>query len=220
MVCPSRRSYRRGAGLLGGRGAGIQAGRGVAPRSGDRWPVEGGWTGRNSPNSPAYSRNSCDVPGLARAEPLPEGEQRQRLFDALARAILAAEGPILLIADDLQWFDRETVQFIHYLLRAAPDSPPRGRTPRREDFVSRHPMHGLIAGLQSLERCTEIELDRLTRAETAALAGRMAGQCARGGEARSASTPRPRATRSSWSRRCGPAGGPVQHGLAEPRCRP
>src|SRR5437773_1357912 len=36
-----------------------------------------------------------------RPEPLSEGEQRQRLFDAIEHAILAAGGPLLLVADDL-----------------------------------------------------------------------------------------------------------------------
>ena len=62
------------------------------------------------------------MPGLPRPEPLPESEQRQRLFDAVARAILAPGGPLLLVADDLQWCDRETLQFLHYLLRVAPDA--------------------------------------------------------------------------------------------------
>jgi hypothetical protein len=34
---------------------------------------------------------------------LPPEEQRQRLLDAISRALLAAAAPVLLIADDLQW---------------------------------------------------------------------------------------------------------------------
>jgi hypothetical protein len=36
-------------------------------------------------------------------EPLPESELRRRLFAAIARAVLAAGVPLLLIADDVQW---------------------------------------------------------------------------------------------------------------------
>ena len=43
------------------------------------------------------------MPGLDRPEPLPERDQRQRLFDAIARAILATGGPLLLVAEDLHW---------------------------------------------------------------------------------------------------------------------
>ncbi|HEX2183788.1 MAG TPA: AAA family ATPase [Rubrobacteraceae bacterium] len=116
------------------------------------------------------------VPGLARPEPLSEEDQRQRLFDAAARTIFAAGAPLLLVADDLHWCDRETLQFLHYLLRAAP----RARllvvaTARREEVDGRHPLNDLLAGLQAMERLTEIEVGRLTREETAVLAERLAG---------------------------------------------
>ncbi len=116
------------------------------------------------------------VPGLAHPEPLTEGEQRQRLFDAVARAILAPGGSLLLVADDLQWYDRETLQLLHYLMRVEP----AGHllvvaAARHEEIDDRHPVSDLLAGLQVLDRCTEIELGRLTRGETAALAERLIG---------------------------------------------
>jgi DNA-binding SARP family transcriptional activator len=111
-----------------------------------------------------------DVPGLAAPDPLSESEQRQRLFDALARAFLAAAGPLLLVANDLQWCDRETLQFLHYLVRHAPDAGVLvAATARREDLDHQHPLRDLITGLHALERFTEIPLERLTREETAAL---------------------------------------------------
>jgi AAA ATPase-like protein len=59
--------------------------------------------------------------------PLPEAEQRQRLFDALAHTIGTVE-PLLLVADDLHWCDPETLRFLHYLVRSRPGRPAaRGR---------------------------------------------------------------------------------------------
>ncbi|MFQ5583089.1 MAG: AAA family ATPase [Calditrichia bacterium] len=49
--------------------------------------------------------------------PLAENWQRQRFFEAMARAVLAAGPPILLFIDDLQWCDLETLGWLHYLLR-------------------------------------------------------------------------------------------------------
>lgn len=48
-------------------------------------------------------------PTLPRPEALTERWQRQRFFEALARAILTAPQPLLLVIDDLQWCDQETL---------------------------------------------------------------------------------------------------------------
>ena len=49
-----------------------------------------------------------------------EGWQRQRLFEALARAVLSTKQHLFLVLDDLQWCDRDTLEWMHYLLRADP----------------------------------------------------------------------------------------------------
>lgn len=49
----------------------------------------------------------------------PSQWQRQRLFDALNWAMLADSRPKLLLIDDLQWCDSETLAWLHYLLRFA-----------------------------------------------------------------------------------------------------
>ncbi len=119
-----------------------------------------------------------EVPGLAPPEPLPESDQRQRLFDAMAAAILAAGsgGQLLLVADDVQWCDRETLQFLHYLFRVAPEARLLvAAAARREELDPQHPISDLVTGLRALERLTEIELGRLSRQETAFLAERLAG---------------------------------------------
>ena len=112
-----------------------------------------------------------------RPEPLPEAERRRRLFAALARALLAPGPPLLLVADDLHWFDVPTLQFLHYLLRTEPTAPLLvAATARREEIDARHPVADLIAGLQARGRCTEIGLPRLSRGDSALLAERMTGE--------------------------------------------
>jgi DNA-binding SARP family transcriptional activator len=109
-------------------------------------------------------------------EPLPEGEQRQRLFDALAAAVLAPGAPLLLLADDLHWADPETLRFLHYLVRTAPDARLLvAATARREEIGAGHPLDELATALGALERCVEIEVGRLSPRETAVLAERVAG---------------------------------------------
>ncbi len=106
----------------------------------------------------------------------PGAAQRQRLFDAAGRALLAAGGPMLLVADDIQWCDPDTLQFLHYLLRAEPNTPLLvAATARREEIDRQHPANALIAGLHALDRVAEIELGRLGRDDTVMLATQLAG---------------------------------------------
>ncbi len=115
-------------------------------------------------------------PELAPPGPLTEAWQRQRLFEALARAILGARQPLLLLLDDLQWCDRETLEWLHYLLRF--DAHARlliMSTVRPEEPTPAHPLEALLAALRRDGQVTEIALGPLDAAETALLAGHLAG---------------------------------------------
>src|SRR5205823_5329627 len=59
----------------------------------------------------------AEHPDLPPYEPMTEYGQRQRFFEALARAVFAAPQPLLLLIDDLQWCDQETIEWLHFLLR-------------------------------------------------------------------------------------------------------
>jgi DNA-binding SARP family transcriptional activator len=118
-------------------------------------------------SAPAANALLPEAPGAA---------QRQRLFDAAGRALLAAGGPMLLVADDIQWCDPDTLQFLHYLLRAEPNTQLLvAATARREEIDRQHPANALIAGLHALDRIAEIELERLGRDDTVMLAAQLAG---------------------------------------------
>ncbi|MGH7428607.1 MAG: AAA family ATPase, partial [Candidatus Methylomirabilaceae bacterium] len=58
------------------------------------------------------------------AEPSRSGDlaQRHRLFDAVSRAIVG-DRPRLLIIDDLQWCDAETIELIGFLVRSGQTAP-------------------------------------------------------------------------------------------------
>ena len=49
--------------------------------------------------------------------------QRHRFFEGLARALIAAGRPTLLILDNMQWCDQETLAFLTFFLGLAADSP-------------------------------------------------------------------------------------------------
>lgn len=113
---------------------------------------------------------------VAPPEPLPEPELRRRLYGAIRRALVSAGAPLLLVVDDAQWSDAQSLRLIHYLVRAAPSARLLvAVTARREDLDAGHPLGALIESLQALGRFTEIKLDRLGRDETALLAERITG---------------------------------------------
>ena len=56
-------------------------------------------------------------PDLPKPAPMTESWQRKSLFEAIARAVRSASTPLLLVLDDAQWADGETLEWIHYLLR-------------------------------------------------------------------------------------------------------
>ena len=119
----------------------------------------------------------AERPDLPHPAPLTEYWQRQRFFEALARAVLPAGQPLLLLIDDLQWCDQETLEWLHYLLRF----DPRARllvvgTARAEELGGQHPVTTLLHDLQRVTDVTEIPLRPLDAAATATLAANMAGR--------------------------------------------
>lgn len=103
--------------------------------------------------------------------------QRQRLFEALAQAVLAYGRPLLLHIDDLQWCDQETLQWLHFLLRYNT----RSRllitgTFRPEETLDSHPLTTLILALRHSRQLTELALEPLPEAETALLAAQITRQ--------------------------------------------
>ena len=115
-------------------------------------------------------------PALAAPGPLSERWQRQRLFEALARAVLAGGRPLLLFIDDLQWSDRETLDWLHYLLQYAPQSPLLILgTVRLEEVEDEHRYSPFRLVLQRSGHLSEIPLKALSESETTALANEMTG---------------------------------------------
>ena len=126
-----------------------------------------------------------DRPDLPRPDPLTESWQRQRFFEALARIIMAANQPILLVLDDLQWCDQETLEWLPYLLRF--DRNARlliVGTLRPEEIDANHPLTALLLNLRATGYLTEIELGPLDIAETARLARQVSAHSIDAGYAR------------------------------------
>jgi DNA-binding SARP family transcriptional activator len=116
-------------------------------------------------------------PKLPHPAAMTEGWQRQHFFEALARAVLNARQPQLLLLDDLQWCDDETLEWLHYLLRFEPGA----RllligTVRAEEALPGHPLVAFLGALQRDGLVTEVTLGPLTTTETTSLAEHIMGQ--------------------------------------------
>ena len=119
------------------------------------------------------------LPELLEASPPPapsrSGDlaQRHRLFDAVSRAIVG-DRPRLLIIDDLQWCDAETIELVGFVVRSGETAPVLiVGTVRSEEIPEHHPLIGLIDALGHDKAVTTVPLDRLDEATTATLAARL-----------------------------------------------
>ncbi|MCB0111783.1 MAG: AAA family ATPase, partial [Caldilineaceae bacterium] len=110
-------------------------------------------------------------PGLTPPQPMTESWQRQQFFDALAHAILANGQPLILLFDDLQWADGETLTWLHFLLRAAESAPLLlVGTVRTGEITNDHPLPTLLNSLRRDDLLTEMALVPLTANEVQSLA--------------------------------------------------
>ncbi len=107
------------------------------------------------------------APGLPHLEPLREAWQRQRLFEALARALLGRSRSQILVLEDIQWCDRDTLEWLHFLLRfAAQVSLLVVVTLRHGEIAPDHPLRTFQYALQTEGRYLEIELHPLTMTDS------------------------------------------------------
>ena len=123
----------------------------------------------------------AERPDLPQPAPLTEDWQRLRLFKALAYALLKGHSPLLLYIDDLQWCDRDTLDWLRYLLQSHLEAGARAQllvvgTLRVEEIERRHPVESLLNNVRHTGQVTEVELGPLTEQATLALAQHVSGK--------------------------------------------
>jgi DNA-binding SARP family transcriptional activator len=77
-------------------------------------------------DEPAWAELATVLPSLQGTRPAGGGpDGRARLFDAVTTLVAsaAADRPVLLVLDDLQWADDDTLLLVRHLLRRAGDAP-------------------------------------------------------------------------------------------------
>ncbi|TAH52273.1 MAG: hypothetical protein EYC68_08205 [Chloroflexota bacterium] len=118
--------------------------------------------------APSLRAEFSDLP---EPPPITEAWQRQRLFEALARALLSAPAPRVLFLDDAQWCDAETLEWLQFVARFDCDTPLLILAcARREEVDAAHPLTKWKLALHRAEQLTEIALPRLNEIQTLALA--------------------------------------------------
>ena len=123
-------------------------------------------------------------PDLAAPGPMTEPWQRQRLFQALTQAILTSavsasseHAPLLLVIDDLQWCDPDTLDWLLYLLDTAGAAPLLViGTACCSELNDKAPVEILRLNLERRALVTRIELGALPPAAAAELALGLAGR--------------------------------------------
>jgi DNA-binding SARP family transcriptional activator len=112
----------------------------------------------------------AETPNLAAPEPMTENWQRPRLFEAITRAIRNS-APAVLVLDDANWSDADTLEWVHYLLRAEPPVPVTVTiSVRTEDMPTNSRIQALVQDMRERNALREIELGSLSEDETAQLA--------------------------------------------------
>ena len=107
---------------------------------------------------------------------IPQAEARHRFFEAMVRAIAGAPHPLLLFIDDIQWADRDTLEWIRYFLRGEePLSVLVVATLRLGEVPLEDRLEAVLLDLRRDGRLEEIPLEPLDVADTAALGAAVAG---------------------------------------------
>jgi DNA-binding CsgD family transcriptional regulator len=121
------------------------------------------------------SMSGRDDPGLAS---LPSDRRLLRTFDlgAVAFRALAAERPLAVLVDDLQWADDDSLRLIRYVVRSNAAHPiALVFTIRPEELALVTEAVNLIADMERMGIVRRLRVARLTQAETGRLLGQVLG---------------------------------------------
>jgi DNA-binding SARP family transcriptional activator/tetratricopeptide (TPR) repeat protein len=134
---------------------------------------------------PAGASPDLDAPGFAGlSAPTPTGERakvdawrRQRFFEGLARPFLAVVGPLLLVLDNLQWCDQQTLTWTSYLMGLGSRRPIMVLLCVREQSEGlAAPTRSWLSALRAARLLDEIALDPLGESTTAELSEALTGR--------------------------------------------
>jgi DNA-binding SARP family transcriptional activator len=119
-----------------------------------------------------------------RPRPMADAWQRHRFIEGLARALVAADRPTLLVLDNIHWCDLETLAFLTFCLQLTDGCPLLVAGTLRDDDPATDPEIGdWLVRMRATGRLTELSLSPLAAADAARLAEAVAGRILRPTEA-------------------------------------
>ncbi len=119
------------------------------------------------------------IPGHdPRQDTIADAWQRHRFFEGLARALIAVDRPLLLILDNVQWCDQETLDFITFCLGLADDETRLlvAGTVRDDHRRDDRELAAWAVRMRAADLLTELSLAPLDAADAAILAEAISGQ--------------------------------------------
>ncbi len=103
--------------------------------------------------------------------------QRHRFFEGLARALIGVGRPMLLVLDNMQWCDQETLAFLTFCLGLAPGAPVLVAGTLRNDNLDEDPeLADWTVRMRATGLLTELSLSPLEVTDTASLAEAISGR--------------------------------------------
>jgi len=118
-----------------------------------------------------------DDPSIPEPEPLTNSFQRRLLFESLVRAFCAVPYPLLLVIDDLQWCDQDTLEWLGFLIHEAHNQDIMiVGTARSEEIQLDHPLTSLVSDLSKTGQLTGLDLEPLDEVDTSKLAQQVVGR--------------------------------------------
>jgi hypothetical protein len=107
-----------------------------------------------------------------------DGWQRHRFFEGLARALMAVSRPLLLVLDNVQWCDQETLDFVTFCLGLAGDGTRLlvAGTVRDDHRRGDHDLMAWAVRMRAAGLLTELSLSPLDACDTALLAQAISGR--------------------------------------------
>jgi DNA-binding SARP family transcriptional activator/tetratricopeptide (TPR) repeat protein len=126
---------------------------------------------------PAETQSGVEPQRSLKAAPTEDVWQRHRFFEAVARALLAPARPLLLVLDNLQWSDPDTLSFVRFLLNFAPQARLLVATTVRSGARDLDPsIEAWLGQMRGEGLLTDVSLGPLDVAETTALATALTGR--------------------------------------------